>query len=246
MKGCGRLFEPPLQESPTQPWLTCTHRLDAVPPRTSQPAPVGAAREPPTRAVPGSRPLPVAGNGPCSRPIPTIGEPPFHQRRTVRLAGRDYSADGAYFVTVCTVDREPVFGAVVDGHVRLNALGELVAEAWRWLPMQYPYASLDEWCVMPDHLHGLLVLGGSRFEVGGSRAAPAGDVVTTNVDAPLTRRKPVGELIGAFKTVSTKNINALRGTPGALVWQRDFWDRVVRNEDDLLRIRAYIRDNIRV
>src|SRR5437868_7142708 len=122
MKGCGRLFEPPLQESPTQPWLTCTHRLDAVPPRTSQPAPVGAAREPPTRAVPGSRPLPVAGNGPCSRPIPTIGEPPFHQRRTVRLAGRDYSADGAYFVTVCTVDREPVFGAVVDGHVRLNAL----------------------------------------------------------------------------------------------------------------------------
>ena len=70
---------------------------------------------------------------------------------------------------MCTIDREPVFGAVVDGHVRLNALGDLVADGWRWLPRQYPYVSLDEWCVMPDHLHGILVLGGSRTEMGGSR-----------------------------------------------------------------------------
>jgi putative transposase len=112
--------------------------------------------------------------------------------------------------------------------------------------MQYPYVSLDEWCVMPDHLHGLLVLGGSRFDVGGSRAAPTGDGVTTNVDVSIGRRKSIGGLIGAFKTVSTKHINALRGTPGGLVWQRDFWDHVVRNEDDLHRIRAYIRDNMRV
>jgi REP element-mobilizing transposase RayT len=132
-------------------------------------------------------------------------------------------------MTVCTIDREPVFGAVVDGHVHLNALGELVAETWRWLPTQYAYVSLDEWCVMPDHLHGILVLG---------------DFVITAVDAPRLRRKPLGQLIGAFKTVSTKHINAFRRTPGAFVWQRDFWDHVVRNEDDLYRIRRYIRDNV--
>ena len=132
-----------------------------------------------------------------------------------------------------------MFGAIVDGRACLNVIGELVAEGWRWLPKRYPYVTLDEWCVMPDHLHGILVLGGSR-------AAPTGDGVTTDVDAPLTRRKPIGELIGAFKTVSTKDINAFRRSPGASVWQRDFWDHVIRNEDDLHRIRAYSRDNMRV
>ena len=170
---------------------------------------------------------------------------------------------------MCTVDREPVFGAIVHGHVRLNAIGHVVADTWRWLTVQYPYVTLDEWCVMPDHLHGILLLGGSRTaptgdtvttnvdapllvrsgvggsgtEMGGSRTAPTGDTAITRVDL---RRKPVGGLIGAFKTVSTKRINGLRKTPRALVWQRDFWDHVVRDETDLHRIRAYIRDNVRL
>ena len=107
---------------------------------------------------------------------------PFRQRRTIRLSGRDYSADGAYFVTVCTIERESLFGTIVDGEVRLNAFGQVVADAWRWLAMQYAYVTLDEWCVMTDHLHGILVLGGSRTEVGvapsevgGSRTAPTGE-----------------------------------------------------------------------
>jgi hypothetical protein len=70
--------------------------------------------------------------------------------------------------------------------------------------------------------------------------------MTTDVCVSTLRRKPIGGLIGAFKTVSTKHINILRHTPGAPVWQRDFWDHVVRNEDDLQRIRAYIRHNPRV
>ena len=70
--------------------------------------------------------------------------------------------------------------------------------------------------------------------------------MTTDVCVSALRRKPIGGLIGAFKTLSTKHINILRHTPGARVWQRDFWDHVVRNEDDLQRIRAYIRDNPRV
>jgi REP element-mobilizing transposase RayT len=163
---------------------------------------------------------------------------PFRQRRTIRLAGRDYSADGAYFVTVCTIDREPLLGSIVEGVLRLNAFGSVVADTWRWLPVQYPYVTLDEWCVMPDHLHGILVLGGSR-------GIPAGDTDATTVDVAAVRRKPVGGLIGAFKTVSTKHLNALRRTPGVVVWQRDFWDHVVRDDEDLRRIRAYIRENPR-
>jgi len=158
----------------------------------------------------------------------------IHRRRNLRLVGWDYSADDAYFVTLCCVDRSPLFGDIVEGEMRLNAFGELVANTWQWLPAQYPYVILDEWCVMPDHLHGILVLAGRR----GSRTAPArhGMICT-----PM--RKPVGRLIGAFKTVSTKRINQIRKTPRAIVWQRDFWDHIVRDETEMERIRGYVRTN---
>ena len=163
---------------------------------------------------------------------------PFHARRGMRLPGHDYAADGAYFVTVCALERAPQFGAIQNSEIRLNPVGNAVAEAWRWLPTQYPYVTLDECCVMPDHLHGIIVLGASR-------GAPTRASLSTGGDIPGRRRKSLGELIGAFKTVSTKRINALRQTPGAVVWQRDFWDHIIRGADDMNRIRAYIRDNPR-
>jgi len=152
-------------------------------------------------------------------------DPRIHHRHTIRLSVWDYSADGTYFVTVCADARAHFFGEVVDGHIRLNDAGNIVADTWRWLSPQYTYVVLDQWCVMPNHLHGTLVL------------------TSSNGDAIVTRRKPVGRLIGAFKTVSTKQINQLRGTPGAMVWQRNFWERVVRDGEEMDRIRAYIRDN---
>ncbi len=145
------------------------------------------------------------------------------------MPGRDYASDGAYYVTVCTVDRGATLGEIVDGQIRLNAVGTVVAETWRWLTVRYPYVTLDQWCVMPDHLHGILVLGDARTKMGGSRTAPIAVTDATNVVVSPVRRKPIGGLIGAFKTVSTKQINALRNTPGAVVWQRDFWDHIVRN-----------------
>jgi|SRR5947207_7173922 len=145
----------------------------------------------------------------------------IHHRRSIRLSGWDYSADGAYFVTVCTNRRLHMFGEIVDGQMGLNAVGSIVAEAWQWLATQYPFVALDEWCVMPNHLHGILVLTGR----GGSRTAPTphspdddtADAATVNGHATTTARKPVGRLIGAFKTVSTKHINQLRDMPAAVV-----------------------------
>jgi REP-associated tyrosine transposase len=137
---------------------------------------------------------------------------PLHHRRTIRLSGWDYSADGAYFVTVCTSDRSHLFGEIADGHMRVNALGAVVADSWRWLASQYTHVTLDDWCLMPNHLHGLLILTGR----GGSRTALT-DTSTPGGDAVMTPRKPVGRLIGAFKTVSTKHINRLRNTPAEVV-----------------------------
>ena len=163
----------------------------------------------------------------------------LHHRRSMRLAGWDYSAAGAYFVTVCSEDRAHLFGEIVDGKMRVNAVGAVVAETWLWLPSQYPYVTLDEWCLMPNHLHGVLILAGK----GGSRTVTgdaAGDGTALAVHA---RRKPLGRLIGAFKTVSTKHINQLRDTPARMVWQRNFWERVVRDDAEMDRIREYIGDN---
>jgi REP element-mobilizing transposase RayT len=173
-------------------------------------------------------------------------------RRSIRLHDYDYSQPGAYFVTICALDRECLFGDVRCGKMALNELGKIVAESWQWLERQYEYVVLDEWVVMPNHLHGIVVItdcrGGSRTcgmgrgdlhtggtGRGGSRTAPTGS------DQP--KRKPLGRLIGAFKTVSTKQVNEIHNTPGAKLWQRNYYEHIIRNENELNRIRAYIAQN---
>ncbi len=153
-----------------------------------------------------------------------------HHRRSIRLKGYDYAQAGAYFVTMCTQNRACLFGEVVDGQMRVNECGRVVADSWMWLSARYPHVDLDEWVVMPNHLHGIIILTGPDGR-GGSRTAP-----TEN-------RKPIGRLIGAFKTVSTKRLNTMHNSPGVPVWQRNYYEHIVRSEESLHQIRRYIVDN---
>ena len=116
-------------------------------------------------------------------------------------------------MTIVAWQREMLFGGIVDGEILLNDLGKIAAEKWQWLEKQYEYVELGEWIVMPYHFHGVLIIhdGG-----GGSRSTPT----------PI-KRKPSGGLIGAFKTVSTKQINMSRDTEGQLVWQRNYASRAL-------------------
>jgi REP element-mobilizing transposase RayT len=169
-------------------------------------------------------------------------DPAVHHRRSIRLQGYDYSQAGAYFVTICTQNRQCLFGEIVAGEMRLNDAGLIIADSWEWLSRQYGYLGLDEWIVMPNHIHGIIVIAdGCR---GGSRTAP---ITRTNDGKGGSRTaptvKPVGRLIGAFKTVSTKQINEMRQTPGVQLWQRNYWEHIVRNESELNRIREYINKN---
>jgi putative transposase len=193
-----------------------------------------------------------------------------NNRRSIRLKGYDYTSDGAYFVTICTRNRERVFGAVVNGEMRLNACGREVARCWAWLAEQYPYVYLDAWIVMPDHTHAIVVIkdhhrigtvrdvssvtnlhvadvtnsseicrGGSRTALDGG-AFPPGDVGSPIITA---QRKPLGRVIGAFKTVSTKRVNGIRSTPSVTLWQRNYYERVIRNSISLRALRRYIAGN---
>ena len=160
--------------------------------------------------------------------------PALHHRRSIRLKDYDYTQTGVYFVTVVAQERLCLFGEVADGAMRLNDTGRLIAEVWRWLASQYPYVDLDEYIIMPNHLHGLIGItdNGGR---GGSRAAPAG--------VALRRIKPLGRLIGAFKTVSTKQVNRAQGAASKVLWQRNYYERVIRNERELAGAREYILNN---
>jgi REP-associated tyrosine transposase len=147
----------------------------------------------------------------------------------MRLKSYDYSLSGAYFVTICTKNRVCIFGAIISEQMRLNTFGQLAADCWLWLGAHFPQVSFDEWVIMPNHLHGIIILGDEKE----GWSSPA----------PTERRIALSTVVGAFKTISAKRINEIRATPGAAVWQRSFYERIVRSDDELQRIRQYIADN---
>ena len=163
--------------------------------------------------------------------------PDIHHRRSIRLPGYNYSQPGAYFITLCAEQRQCIFGDIVDGQMILNQYGAIIADTYRWLCQHYPYFYTDEWVVMPNHFHAIMVITNEPCR-GGSRTAP-----TINHRNPTTKRKPLGRLIGAFKTVSTKKINILRNAPGTKLWQRNYYEHIIRNSDAMDKIRQYISNN---
>ena len=173
-------------------------------------------------------------------------DPKRHHRRSIRLPGYDYRQPGAYFVTICVNQRQCLFGDVIDGHMILNQYGMVVADTYRWLCDRYSYLYSDEWIVMPNHFHAIMVIADKSCtdtdqpRRGVSRNAP------TSIDTATTinkQRKPLGRLIGAFKTVSTKKINKLRDAPGTKLWQRNYYEHIIRDRDAMDKIRHYTINN---
>lgn len=180
---------------------------------------------------------------------------PKHHRRSIRLKDYDYTQEGAYFITICTFRRQCIFGDVVDDEVFLNTLGCIVETEWNKTAQVRPYVIIDEYVVMPNHFHGILIIdyGDSGRDVGTHHEERVGDFVrATRRVAPMTNEsqhpkgpKPrsIGAIVGQFKSIVTKQINRTLKTPGASVWQRNYYERIIRNEDALNNIRAYILQN---
>jgi putative transposase len=165
-------------------------------------------------------------------------DPERHHRRSIRLPGYDYSQLGAYFVTICTHDGEPLFGEVIDGIMQPNRFGRVVQVCWSNLPRHYPHVVLDEFVVMPTHTHKIIVLAGDS-----DPASPAIECLLAGDQRTVTARHGLSEIVRAFKTFSAKRINTMRRTPGAPVWQRNYYEHIIRNDRALQAIRKYIRGN---
>jgi putative transposase len=167
-------------------------------------------------------------------------DPHQHHRRSIRLRGYNYAQAGAYFVTVCTQNRDCLFGEVMNGEVRLNSFGRIVAECWNAISKHFPNVELDESVVMPNHVHGILVIVDTR--VGAQHAAPLQRRVDRGGRVNVTPGS-LGAIIRSFKSAVTKCINELPNTLISNPWQRNYYEHIIRNERDLERIRQYILDN---
>ncbi len=159
-----------------------------------------------------------------------------HHRQSVRLKQYDYGQVGAYFVTICTHERECVFGEIIDTQMRLNEIGRIVEDEWRKTAKIRGNVELDVFVIMPNHLHGILIIDDGR---GMARHAPT--TMQRKFGQPIAGSLPT--IIGAFKSAVTKRINKFRNTPGAPVWQRNYYEHIIRNEKDYLRIYEYILNN---
>ncbi|MYA70750.1 transposase [Candidatus Poribacteria bacterium] len=175
----------------------------------------------------------------------------FPQRRAMRLRDYDYSQPGAYFVTICARHRKCLFGAITDGKMRLNEIGQIVVECWNHIQQHFPSVELGESVIMPNHFHGIISWGitETRTPHPSENINTGRGEVSSSVDiSPTTRRGEVpspslGKIMAYFKYQSTKHINRHYNTPGTRIWQRNYHDHIIRDDPDLQRLRQYMQNN---
>jgi putative transposase len=161
--------------------------------------------------------------------------PEIHHRRSIRLKDYDYSQAGAYFVTVCAWRKENMFGGISEGKVSYSDAGEIVSDVWRKLPARFVSIELDEFVIMPNHFHGIVILGdpvgaglalsGTTFETKPKQKGAASGAPT------------LGDIMRTFKSVSTITVNRRLDRQGYPLWQRNYYERIICDEQELCAIR---------
>jgi REP element-mobilizing transposase RayT len=165
------------------------------------------------------------------------------------LKGYDYGSIGAYFVTICTKDREHLFGEVRDGEMVLNELGEIVYHEWIRTSKLRPNIQIGEFMVMPNHFHGIVMITKCiRWGMAPTCPNKWQPSIRRGVlqYAPTRIRSPsqnLGAIVRGFKSITTKHINQIRQTPGFPVWHRNYYERIIRNDPELNALCEYIQFN---
>ncbi len=177
---------------------------------------------------------------------------PFkHHRHSIRLKGYDYSQAGAYYVTIVVQNRACLFGNVADAEMQLNDAGRMVRSQWECLPQRFPSVELDESIVMPNHFHGIIVIADETIAGRPHEGPPQGGRPQggrPQGSHPTGNDAALGEVIGAWKSIVTneyiEGARRLNWEPFyRKLWQRNYWEHIIRDEADLNRIREYITNN---
>ena len=172
-------------------------------------------------------------------------DPQKHHRKSIRLKEYDYSKPNAYFITICTYNKECIFGAITNGEMRLNVCGKIVDNEWLKTPTIRPYVLLDKYIIMPNHIHGIIIID-SRD------TAPVSSCATVEVAESRISRIPTFEQFGrptshsiptiirSFKAATTKQIHEIQKNHRQAVWQPRFYEHIIRNPHELDQTREYI------
>ncbi len=185
--------------------------------------------------------------------MPSKFDPKKHHRRSIRLDGYDYSQPSAYYVTIVVWHRECLFGEIVNKELKLNNLGKIVELEWKELPKRLQFIELGAYVVMPNHFHGILIfhenVGATRrgFTKARSGKTPVPHIKTEGIDgSPLPRGpKPasLGAIMAQFKSRVTKRLWKMPSLTEIPIWQRNYWEHIIRNEKDLQNKSDYIKAN---
>ncbi|PKO05426.1 MAG: hypothetical protein CVU41_12400 [Chloroflexi bacterium HGW-Chloroflexi-3] len=184
--------------------------------------------------------------------------PLIHNRNSIRLQGYDYSSEGAYFLTICTYQHQHLFGKIENGIMYLNQYGQIVRHEWERSAIIRAEIQLGEYIIMPNHMHAIVfIVDVTRRGVRPN--APTTNAPTTNANMmnvnttygkttsennpPGLQSSSIGSLMAGFKSSVTKQINLIRNSPGEPVWQRNYWDHIIRNDESFDQIEDYIINN---
>ena len=194
----------------------------------------------------------------AGNPCPTV-----HHRRSIRLKGYDYAQTGAYFITLCTHNRLPLFGEIVNGEMQLNEYGRIAHEQWQQIPARFEQIELSAFVIMPNHIHGIIIipdpvgagLAPAQNDEAPSRgvgantglgASPTPTNIQTGQPQGLPRRKTVGDIVGAYKSLVANEclkIFKTRNETMGKIWQRNYYEHIIRDETAYMKIAQYILDN---
>ena len=153
----------------------------------------------------------------------------YPRRHYPRLRQYDYSRQGDYFITICTKNNLCLFGEITRNKMILNQFGEAVKTVWQELPLHYPEVKNDIFIIMPNHFHGIVSI--RRNWRSGQRPDPT------------IKQQPLSEIVRAFKSYSSREVNKIRNTSGIVTWQRSFYEHVIRDETEYRQIGEYILFN---
>lgn len=189
-------------------------------------------------------------------------QPNYFHRRTIRLKGYDYSQEGLYYITICIQNRECLFGDIIAGKMILNDSGKMVEKRWLALTDRFPNVQLHEFVVMPDHFHAILEILPTvgAYPCGCPLSGDDGHPKSNGDDGLLlgqpqghaptvAKRKTVGDMMDAFKSITTveyiRGVKNLGWTPfNGKLWQRNYYEHIIRDYDAFVRISEYIRENL--
>ena len=188
--------------------------------------------------------------------------PDIHHRHSIRLREYDYSNAGVYFVTVCIQNRECLFEEIVDGEMKLNDAGRMVESIWEKLSQHNEDVETDAFVVMPNHFHGIIMIGvgadlrvcpekekiyppaaGLRFYVGAGLALPRIDTTIRQNQGAASSAPTLGDIVRTFQSKSTIYVNRLLVRTGQRLWQSNYCEHIMRDEEELNRLREYIVKN---